>query len=417
MSGPVNKSYYYGNNIVIACFLIQFICIGVIFSFGVFFKQFQVEFGWSRAAISGASSLNFFLTGLAGILVGRLNDKIGPRLIIAIAGIMLCLGYLSMSRLQEIWQLYLVYGAIIGIGISVVDVITLSTIARWYIRKRGMISGIVKVGTGSGQLIIPIVITTLIVVLGWRQSYLVIAIVTLLILILAARMMRRDPEGMGLLPDGDSSNAGTVNKDTSAFSISMSKALKTGQFWILCLVLFSVFFCLVSVIVHVFPHARDSGISPTAAAAILSTSGGVSMLGRITLGLSNDRIGGKKALIACFIILLCALSILQLADAAWMFFFFAAVYGFAHGGFFTVISPTVAEYFGLAAHGVLLGIIYFVGTVGGAIGPFITGRIYDVTGSYQLAFIILTVMVFLGLILITLLRPVRMQDNPSFPKP
>jgi MFS transporter, OFA family, oxalate/formate antiporter len=407
MSKNTKSPPFYGNRIVVSCFLIQMICIGVIFSFGVFFKQFQTEFGWSRAAISGASSLNFLLTGLAGILAGRLNDRIGPRLIVTGAGIMLGVGYLLMSRLQEIWQLYLVYGVIIGIGISAVDIITLSTIARWYVRKRGVISGIVKVGTGSGQLVIPLVIAILIVSMGWRNSYLVMAVMTTFILVAVARVLRRDPEGMGLLPDGDPVNSLAGKTRSNDFSISMKTALQTHQFWIICLVLFSLFFCLISVIVHVVPHARDSGVSPTAAAAILSTSGGISMVGRMVMGISNDRIGGKNSLMVCFIILLTSLIILQLADRTWMFFLFAGVYGFAHGGIFTVISPTIAEYFGLVSHGVLLGITYFIGTIGGAIGPFIAGYIYDNTGSYQLAFNILTGMVLSGLLLITLLKPIR----------
>jgi MFS family permease len=146
-------------------------------------------------------------------------------------------------------------------------------------------------------------------------------------------------------------------------------------------------------------------LPPAIAAGVLATIGGVSVLGRFTMGTVNDGIGGKRSLIICFVILLCGLIWLQLSHAAWMLFLFATVYGFAHGGLFTVMSPTVAELFGTGSHGLLFGIVLFSGTLGGAIGPLMAGRIFDLTGSYQLVFFILTAMVVVGFILITTLRP------------
>ena len=129
--------YFYGYNIVAAGFIIQAVCIGAMFTYGVFFKEFQAEFGWSRAAISGASSLAFLTMGLVGVIAGKMNDWIGPKVIIVMSGISLGIGYLLMSGLQALWQLYLIYGILVGIGFSTHDVITLSTVARWFIRRRG----------------------------------------------------------------------------------------------------------------------------------------------------------------------------------------------------------------------------------------------------------------------------------------
>ena len=133
--------------------------------------------------------------------------------------------------------------------------------------------------------------------------------------------------------------------------------------------------------------------------------GGVSMFGRFLMGTANDRIGGKRSLVICFIMLICGLVLLQVASEAWMLFLFAAVYGCALGGFFTVMSPTVAELFGIGSHGELFGIAVFIGTLGGSIGPLLAGRIFDVTGSYQAVFLVLTGLAMLGLVLITMLRP------------
>ena len=145
----MKHKYFYGYNIVAAGASIQAMCIGAMFTYGVFFKEFEAVFGWSRALVSGASSLAFFVMGAGGILAGSLNDRIGPRLILSVSGISMGIGYMLMSQLSAPWQLYLFYGLLAGIGLSTHDVITLSTVARWFTKRRGMMTGIVKVGTGS----------------------------------------------------------------------------------------------------------------------------------------------------------------------------------------------------------------------------------------------------------------------------
>ena len=380
------------------------------FTYGVFFKEFQAEFGWSRAAISGASSLAFLTMGLVGVIAGKMNDRIGPKVIIVISGISLGIGYLLMSGLQALWQLYLIYGVLVGIGFSTHDVITLSTVARWFIRRRGMMSGIVKVGTGSGQFLVPLIATLLIEAYGWRNSYLIIGSVALLIFVAVAQVLSRDPQGIGLLPDGNSNESCDNGNSSPKESVTLRAAARTRQFWTICVAEFAIFFCLLTIIVHIVPHAMDLGLTLPTAVGVLSTIGGVSMLGRIVIGTANDKIGGKRSLVICFILLLCGLFWLYLANEAWMLFVFAVIYGFAHGGFFTVMSPMVAEFFGTGSHGVLFGIILASGTMGGAAGPLMAGYTFDVTGSYWTAFFVLTLLAVIGFVLILLLQPLREED-------
>lgn len=403
----LKSKYFYGYNIVAAGFIIQGVCIGAMFTYGVFFREFQAEFGWSRAMISGASSLAFLIMGVAGILAGRLNDRIGPKIIIVASGISLGVGYLLMSRMQALWQLYLLYGLLVGIGFSTHDVITLSTVARWFNHRRGMMSGIVKVGTGAGQLLVPLIATSLIAVFGWRNAYLLIGAVSLMMLVAAAQVLHRDPQGLGLLPDGHGSGPSGSNAGPGDEGMPLPAAIRSRQFWTICIAEFAIFFCLLTIIVHIVPHATDLGLSPASAAAVLATIGGVSMLGRLVMGTWNDRIGGKRSLIICFILLLGSLLWLQVALEAWMLFIFAVVYGLAHGGFFTVMSPMVAELFGTGSHGLLFGLVLAGGTMGGAVGPVLAGRAFDVTGSYRVVFWVLTALVVVGFILIILLRPLR----------
>jgi MFS family permease len=409
----VKSKYFYGYHIVAASFVIQAVCIGPLFTYGVFFKQFQAELGWSRAIISGASSLAFFIMGAGGILAGRLNDRIGPRIIMVVSGTSLGLGYLLMAHMQAPWQLYFLYGIMVGIGFSTHDVITLSTVARWFIKRRGMMSGIVKVGTGAGQLLVPLIAAALIAAYGWRHAYTIIGATALVILVATALLLRRDPAEKGQFPDGNSADADGSASATSEPNISIRKAVRKGSFWILCVAEFTIFFCLLTMVVHIVPHATDLGLSPATAAGVLATIGGVSMVGRISMGTANDKIGGKRSLTICFIILLSGLCWLQIADKAWMLFLFAAVYGFSHGGFFTVMSPLVAELFGTGSHGLLFGLILFSGTIGGTVGPVLAGRMFDVVGSYQGVFWVLIGLALTGLIMILMLGPLQKADSTT----
>jgi MFS family permease len=410
-----DRDYSYGYVIAAACFGIQAIGIGTYVSYGVFFNPLASEFGWSRAAISGASSLAFFLMGLFGILVGRLNDRMGPRNVMAGTGFLFGLGHLLMFRLSAVWQLYLFYGVIIGIGLSSVDVIALSTTARWFVRKRGIMTGIVKIGTGAGQFIIPLAASILIAGYGWRTSYLIIGGAVLLSLVSIAQLLRRDPCQIAPLPDSENeSSEGEL--DFAGGGFSLGETLHTRQFWTICAVNLSIIFCLLIVMVHIVPHAQDIRISATRAASVLSTIGGVSMAGRFLTGIAIDRIGSKRAMIVCFILLIAGLLWLQTAKELWMLYVFAVIYGTAHGGYFTTISPIVAEFFGIRTHGVLFGIVNFSGNVGGAIGPILAGYIFDVTGGYSRAFWLCTFMSSLGLVLLLLLKPTGERRQKEFEK-
>ncbi len=409
--GTLRKAkFFYGHVIVAASFAIQLICIGTFFTYGIFFKPLLDEFGWSRAMISGASSVTMLFVGFVGVFAGRLNDRFGPRLIMVVSGLFLGGGCLLMSQLQAPWQLYLFLGVIIGTGMASHDVVTLSTVARWFVRKRGMMTGIVKVGTGAGQLMVPLIATALIVAYDWRNSYLIIGATALILFALVAQLFRRDPQQMGLLPDGADRVVSTVAASAES-GLLLREAFRTRQFWIICLAYFSAIYCLLTIVVHIVPHATDVGISATGAAGVLSTIGGVSMVGRFTMGTASDRIGGKRAMIICFIILMASFLWLLVIRELWMFYLFAVVYGFAHGGFFVLISPMTAGLFGTRAHGVIFGTMYLAGTLGGAAGPWLAGHIFDITQSYQIVFWILLILSATGLLLISTVKPLPGKEK------
>lgn len=390
----------YGYAIVAASFVIQAVTVGGMFAYGVLFPELIAEFGWSRAGIAAAASVTTLTMGFMGVVSGRMSDRLGPRAVLTVSAMSYGAGFMLMSALAAPWQLYLFWGLLVGIGLSTHDVVTLSTIARWFPRRRGLFSGVVKLGAALGQLSIPLITVALIAALGWRSACLVIGAAAFVLLLAAALVMRRDPQSVGLdaAPKADGTAA-------PAQGLGYREASRSNQLWILCGSQSIVFGCLVTVTVHIVPHAIDLGLSHATAATLLAAIGGISMLGRVAVGSSVDRIGGRRTLRFAYMGLLASLLWLQVASSAWMLFAFVAIYGVAHGGFFTVTSPTVAELFGTRAHGALFGTVQFFGSLGGAAGPLLAGVIFDATGSYRIAFAGLAVLAALGLALISRLTP------------
>jgi MFS family permease len=388
MNEEKTSKFFYGYIIALACSLIQGIGVGTYVAFGVFFKPLLAEFGWSRATLSGASSLAFVLMGFLGILVGNLNDKFGPRSVMAVTGLFYGIGHFLLSQLNSVWHLYLFFGLVVGIGLSSIDVIPLTTTARWFVRRRGMMTGLVKVGTGAGQVILPLLASIFIMKYGWRTAYVFIGIIVLVFIIGSGQLLRRDPAQMGQLPDGDRK---TSKSQLELFEggLSFQEALHNWQFWMVCIASFLAGYCMLTIMVHIVTHATDMGIDQIKSAGVLSTIGGVSIVGRLSIGTAIDRIGNTKSMIICFTLLIASFLWLLVADEIWMLYLFAMLYGIAHGGIFTVLSPIVAELFGIGSHGVLFGIVAFSLTIGGAMGPVVAGHIFDIARSYQPVFLIL----------------------------
>ncbi|TVR66318.1 MAG: MFS transporter [Spirochaetaceae bacterium] len=407
---------YPGYTVVAASFIIQGTIVGAIFTYGVFFDALQADLGWSRAVIAAGSSLTSLVMGIGAMVFGRLTDLTGPRRILSATGVLITLGYLLMSRITAPWHLLLVYPLFVGVAFAGHDVVTLSTVARWFDRRRGRMSAIVKAGTGLGQVIGPAVAAVLIAAFGWRTAYLWIAAVTGPLVFLAARCVHRSPDATGV-PHGDLPIAPPGSPAEPAVGVapppaSARQMMRRPEFRRLGIAQGVVFFCAPTIIVHIVPYATDMGIDRTLAAGVLSVLGGVSIAGRLLMGSVIDRVGGRIAILGCHAIMLLAFILLQFADNAPMLYLFAIVYGFAHGGLFTAVSPLVAELFGMRAHGLLYGTVIFIGTIAGAIGPTVAGAIYDLTGSYRPAFLLLIVLVLVAAGTVASIRPRGRTDAP-----
>jgi MFS family permease len=386
--------------IVLGACLTQFTVIGLLFSYGLFFKAFEAEFGWSRTLLSSCMSFAFLVMGVLAIFGGRLNDRYGPRPVLAVSGTLCGTGYVLLSQVTQPWQLFAVFGLFIGVGMATHDVVTLSTIARQFQQRRGLMTGVVKVGTATGQIAVPPVAALLIATQDWRPALMILGAAAVALLLAAAALMKSPPARPG--PGGGGEAAG----------YRLGEARRSRTLWMICAIQFSFFATLTTIPLHIVVHGMDLGMTPGRAAVLLSVLGAASVVGRLSVGAFVDRIGGRRALILCFLPLVASLLAFLFISAPWPLFAAVAVYGFAHGGFFTVVSPTVAEYFGLQAHGAIFGIVLFSGTIGGAAGPILAGRVFDLTGSYAPAFTALAVLASLGLALVLRLP----SSTPRFGK-
>lgn len=270
-------------------------------------------------------------------------------------------------------------------------------------------TGFVIAGIGIGTLTIPPLDNWLISNWGWDTAYLIIGAVVLVLMILAAQFLRLKPSQMGLLPDGEKKEA--TGLKLSAPGFSFREAVASWQLWVLFSILFCFGYCLHTIIAHVANYATDIEISAAVAASILAIIGGLSILGRLATGSITDRVGSKPPLIVNLILMSGALFWLAATGELWTLYLFAVIFGLAYGGLAAMESPIVAELYGLSSHGVIMGVASFGFTAGGAVGPVVAGRIFDVLGSYQIAFLICAVVGVSGIILAWMLRPPAVKET------
>ena len=276
-------------------------------------------------------------------------------------------------------------------------------------------TGIVASGIGAGTMIGPPLAGWLISSYGWRSSYFMIGITTLVLLVFVAQFLKRDPGQIGQLPYGASPYDGSEVKQEGSVSeasgFSRKEAIRTRQFWMLCMAYLSFGISQMAIMVHIVPHATDLGISVIVAANILAIIGALGLFGRITMGGVADRIGNKQASIIGFALLPVALFWLQFAGEPWMFYLFAVIFGLGVAGVGGLIPPVVAELFGMRAYGSILGMVVFAWGAGGAVGPIVAGYIFDTANSYYLAFMVFAILSIVSLVLTLFLKPPHREDS------
>jgi MFS family permease len=396
------KSFNYGYIIVLASFVIIMINVGMLLTIGVFFKPIAEDMGWTRAETSLPIAVSTVVTAIFAIITGNLADKYGPRRVTLGIVILTGAGYLLMSGLSSLWEFYLYFGLLIGLGPSLMGPL-LSLIPRWFVKNRTIMAGIVSAGGGVGGLIMPLVADWLIKSSNWHQAYLIQGIIYLVLGLTAVWFLKHKPLN---LPEEAVTAQGAKNSVRPAPSSesSLKPVFKSGNFWMMILMFFSFGFVANIVNIHVAPNATDVGVDSTAAAGLLSLMNGISIIGCIALGAMGDKIGNRKMLIFTYLFNCGVMIALVFVKSLWLMNVLMVVYGLAFGSGLAQNSPLVARLFGTRSLGLILGIILFAQTIGSGLGSVLPGYFFDLNQSYFWGFISGGILCLLALIATLSLR-------------
>ncbi|MFC1910303.1 MFS transporter [Chloroflexota bacterium] len=402
---------FYGYIVAAAAFGIWFTIWGIQQTYGVFFKPVLEYFGWSRTIMSGARSVNAGMSGLLGIFAGRMTDKIGPRQVVLIFGALVGIGFILLSFVNNAWQFYLIYGVLVGTGMSVATIPTMTAVARWFRKRRGLISGIVQTGGSLGGTVTAPLAGWLILTHGWRFSYMAFGGAGLILVLILGSLLRKDPKDMGLEPYGgadakiEGRNKGRGGGGSGGAAFSFKSSVRTSQFWMLAVMLFAYGWCRTVMSVHIAAHVTDQGLPLTVGATTLAIMSASSIAGRLAIGQLSDMIGNKKADIICYGGVTISLGCLIFVTNIWGLYAAVGLFGVTWGGQAVIRMTMIAEVYGVGSLGSVWGILEFISQIGAIIGPLLAGWIFDIKGTYELAFIISTALSATGLISIILLKP------------
>lgn len=412
------KMPFYGWTIVFVSFLIGFTEAGVFQNIlSIFLKPMSMEFGWSRATITGAIAAGSLAGGIISPLIGPILDKHGPRQVAFWGVFILSAGLALMSFTTQPWQLYLFFGSGRMIAVGILSLVISVSVSNWFIRKRGQAMGIAHLGSRIGSAVFPPLTQFMILALGWRLAWASLGgIVFLLSAIPSILLLRRRPEDMGLKPDGETKSnklpgAGTsshedIEKPEPEQIWTRKMALATPSFWLLLGMTSLIRFTGAGINFHLFPFWTDSGISAKEAVIALSVVAIASAFGGLLFGYLSDRVKPHKLM--SFAVLSLAFIfpwVFYLKSGTW-FFIFACSFGLLRGGMMPLLPLIWANFFGRSSMGSVYSLSSPFGWTANALGPVFAALCFDILGDYRLPFYLFAILFFLaGLIGLFLKTP------------
>lgn len=369
-----------------AAFLMQMVFSGVHFAFGVFLKPVAEEFGWGRGTTAFAYTLLWWVSSPAGLLFGWLSDRIGTRKILFFGAILFGLGVFLSSRIENLWQFYLYFGVLAGIGRAADRAPLLSAVLQFFRRRKGLAMGITLSGTGVGTLLFPWLARYMITVVDWRAAFAAMGLLSWLILLPTAFIIRKPREGEAEAEQkGDRElQAREINGilGTANTEWTMSQVLRNRIFWIFVITGLA---CCVShslPLAHIVAYASDRGIADLTAAGILGVIGVSAAVGRLMWGVTSDMIGARKTVFCCIGLQTLAMFLVAFAESLPAFYLFAVGFGLAYGGVLPLYAVVTRELFGMKRFGTVYGMHSLVTSFGMGGGGIMGGYLFDFSGSY-----------------------------------
>jgi len=342
-------------------------------------------------------------------MIGWSIDRFGPKKTLGLMGIFAGLSLLITSQINSLWQIYLSYSVLLAMGTGGIVISVTAAVSKWFDQNRGLAIGIATSGTGLGTLVIAPFAGYLITEYGWRQSFLILGLIAIVVIISLAVALRENPEKTRNVPISSELSNDEKTQISSKLvpamqGVSLSQALKTRSFWIIQIIWILYSLSIVLILTHIVPHTTDMDIPVVKASVVLSIMGGFAVISRLITGRISDVVGRKKPAIGYALLGAGALILLIWSDNLWLFYLFAAVYGMYWGGIGVALLALSPDIFGQRCIGTIMGVLETGYSIGAAIGSVTGGIIFDTTGSYSMAFVIASVCILLTIPLVTMTR-------------
>jgi MFS family permease len=391
--------FFYGWVIVAVTFVTMAIGVTARTSFSLLFPPIVTEFGWERGVTAGAFSFGFLVSGAMSPLIGRMMDRFGPRAVMELGVFLMGGGMLLAPLTTQPWHLYLTIGVLVGGGSVCLGYSGQSLfLPNWFVRKRGLAIGIAFAGVGIGSIIMLPWVQLMIERTGWRTACTAMGLLVLVALAPINLLLRKRPQDIGLEPDGDAApNAAArpvsniVDPAWAAIDWTLAGAMRTARFWWIALGYFCGLYIWYAVQVHQTKYLIDIGFNPGVAAFALGLVSLLGIPGQILLGHLSDRLGREAIWAASclgFAICFAALIALAYAPTLLLLYIMVAAQGALGYGLTSIMGAVVLEIFEGKQFGSIFGTLMLVALAGGAAGPFVTGILHDIYGSYIVAFAI-----------------------------
>jgi MFS family permease len=365
----------------------------------LFFPPIIDEFGWERGVTAGAFSFGFLVSGAMSPLIGRLMDRAGPRAVMELGVALMGGGMLLAPLTSEPWHLYLTIGVMVGAGSVCLGYSGQSLfLPNWFNRRRGLAMGLAFAGVGIGSMTLLPWVQHMIEQTGWRTACTAMGILVLVVLAPINLLLRKRPEDIGLQPDGDAAPSASVkpvsyvvDTDWAGIDWTLSRAIRTARFWWVATGCFGGLYIWYAVQVHQTKYLLDIGFSPSVAVWALGAVSLLGIPGQIVLGHVSDRVGREWVWAAsCLGFAICFAALIALAKFPTLLLVYVMVLaqGALGYGLTSIMGAVVLEIFQGKHFGSIFGTIMLTALAGGAAGPWATGLLHDLSGSYTLAFAI-----------------------------
>ena len=388
----------------------------------VFDVEFINEFGWSRGEIKLRDMVTLLLAGLAAPFVGVLLDRYGVRRCMLAGWAVLILSYFAYSRLGSLAGLYLIHAAfalvlvVCGLNAAVI------LVSKWFTRYRGTAIGIALMGTSLGGIVFPQYGTAMIELLDWRGAFAWGSVFPAVLLLITWFAVREAPRpagpaaGTGAPGAAPDPGAGTVARSGGAIppggGVSFATALRSPTFWALAVIAMTTFYTVLGVQAHIFLYMSDAQFDARTATNAVSLFFFCALIGKFAFGLASDFLDPRKVFYGNILVMLLGSLILVRMDIA-LIWIAVVTFGLGWGGVYTVLQLTVMNTFGTRDAGKILGTITVLDATGGGLGIWLTGVIYDATGSYEIPFLIFAALILTALAALTRVRPLAVQTDAA----